>query len=216
MPVGSIALLVVAVLIYFGVAHRVLDRMRLDDRTALAFVVAMIIGSFLNFTLLTRPVELLVNVGGGLVPIVLAVYLVVTADEAREKTRAVLAMLVTGAAVYGTAKILPPEPTQNFLIDPTFIFAAIAGITGYLAGRSRRSSFIAGSTGIVLADLAQLAELLFRGIPGRTWIGGAGAFDSVVLAGIIAVLLAELVGETREKLQGGARQPSGKGGEGSG
>jgi hypothetical protein len=36
-------------------------------------------------------------------------------------------------------------------------------------------------------------------------IGGAGAFDSLILAGILAVLLAELVGETRERLQGGPK-----------
>ena len=34
-------------------------------------------------------------------------------------------------------------------------------------------------------------------------IGGAGIFDSIVLAGLVAVLLAEILGETRERLQGG-------------
>ncbi|MDF2875733.1 MAG: hypothetical protein K0R22_2416, partial [Sporomusa sp.] len=41
------------------------------------------------------------------------------------------------------------------------------------------------------------------GIPGTTAIGGAGAFDVTIIAGIVAVMIAELVGETREKLQGG-------------
>jgi len=34
-------------------------------------------------------------------------------------------------------------------------------------------------------------------------IGGGGAFDAVVIAGLLAVLLAEFIGETREWLQGG-------------
>ena len=34
-------------------------------------------------------------------------------------------------------------------------------------------------------------------------IGGAGIFDTIVIAGFIAVGLAEFVGETRERLQGG-------------
>lgn len=34
-------------------------------------------------------------------------------------------------------------------------------------------------------------------------IGGAGAFDSLILAGILALLLAEVIGETLERVQGG-------------
>ena len=33
--------------------------------------------------------------------------------------------------------------------------------------------------------------------------GGAGAFDATVIAGVFAVVLAEVIGETREKIQGG-------------
>jgi len=34
-------------------------------------------------------------------------------------------------------------------------------------------------------------------------VGGAGVFDQVVIAGVLAVGLAEIVGETRERLGGG-------------
>jgi hypothetical protein len=36
-------------------------------------------------------------------------------------------------------------------------------------------------------------------------IGGAGAFDAIVLAGIVAILLAELIGESLERLTGGPK-----------
>ena len=42
----------------------------------------------------------------------------------------------------------------------------------------------------------------------RTAIGGAGVFDAMIVAGIIAVALAEIVGETRERLSGGPGVPS--------
>jgi hypothetical protein len=48
-----------------------------------------------------------------------------------------------------------------------------------------------------------MVTIIGMGVPGTTAIGGAGAFDVVVIAGIVAVMVAELVGETREKLQGG-------------
>ncbi len=204
MPIGIIALLAAAILIYFGLAHRVLDRMRLNDRTALAFIVAFIVGGFLNVTIVRAP-ELTLNIGGGLVPVALAVYLLTTADEAAERTRGTIAAIVTGAAIYGLAKLLPAEPPA-MLIDSLYVVGIVAGIVGYIAGRSRRGSFVAGTVGVVLADLFQYVELLVRRIPGRTWIGGAGAFDAVIIAGIIAVVLAELFGEARERLQGGTNK----------
>jgi len=194
MPIGIIALLAAAILVYFGLAHRVLDRMRLNDRTALAFILALIVGGFMNVTLIRSP-ELTLNIGGGLVPLALAIYLLVTADEAGEKTRGTIAAIATGAAIYALAKLLPAEPPAMFL-DTLYV-------VGIVAGRSRRGSFVAGTVGVVLADLFHYIELLARRTPGRTWIGGAGAFDAVVIAGIIAVVLAELVGESRERLQGG-------------
>lgn len=202
MPAGTITLLVVAVLVYFGVAQRVLDRMRLTDRAALGFILAMIVGSFFNITLVRVPAELRLNLGGGIVPLILAGYLITTADETREKWRALMAALISGVAVYIAAKIVPPEE-QFMVIDPLYVFSAVAGVVGYLAGRSRRSAFVAGTVGIVIADVFHYVELIVRRIPGRTWIGGAGAFDAVVIAGLLAVVLAEVVGEAREKIQGG-------------
>lgn len=204
MPVGVVILLVVAVLVYFGLLHRVLDRMRLDDRTALFVVFLMILGSFFNLTILRRP-QLVINVGGALVPLGIAVYLVSTADTTREKVRGTAAAFISGAAVYLAMKLLNPEE-QTMVIDPSYFFALIGGVVGYLSGRSRRSSFIAGTMGVVLADVAHYVEISVRRIPGRTWIGGAGAFDAVVIAGILAVGLAEVVGETREYV---ARGPLG-------
>ena len=210
MPVGVIVLLIVAILVYFGLLHRVLDRMRLDDRTALFILFLMILGSFFNLTILRNP-ALIINIGGALIPIGIAVYLIATADEAKEKTRGVLAAVLSGAAIYGAMKLLNPEE-QTMVIDPTYFFGIIAGVIGYLAGRSRRSAFVGGTMGVILADVAHYVEISVRRIPGRTWLGGAGVFDSVVIAGLLGVALAEIVGETREFI---ARGPL-KAGEASG
>jgi uncharacterized membrane protein len=207
MPVGVIVLLIVAILVYFGLLHRVLDRMRLDDRTALLLIFLMVLGSFLNLTLLRRP-ALIVNLGGAIVPIGVAVYLVTTADTKREKIRGMVAALISGSAIYLSMKLLNPEE-QTMIIEPSYFFAVVAAVVGYLSGRSRRSAFIAGSMGVVLADIAHYVEIAVRGIPGRTWIGGAGAFDTVVLAGLLAVALAEIVGETREYMARGPLPGSG-------
>lgn len=204
LPIGSILLVVVAVLIYFGLAERVLDRMRLTDRTALGFLLLIILGSFLNIPVARNP-ELIVNVGGALVPLALVIYLIAGADTSRERGRAVLGAFTTGAAVYGLGKLMTAGPEAVSYIDPTYVFGIVAAVVAYLSGRSRRGAFVAGTMGIIIADLATHGEMLIRRVPGRTWLGGAGAFDATIVAGVLAVLLAEIVGETRERLQGGPR-----------
>lgn len=201
MPLGMILLVVVGVLIYLGFAHRVLDRLRLTDKQALIFIGTILIGGFIPDIPLTENVG--INIGGGILPIFLIGYLLVKANTVREKSRAVIALLITTVIVYGATKIVPVEPTYAILLDPMYIFALIAGIVGYLAGRSRRSAFIAGAGSMVLVDIVSRIELALVGGRGALVIGGAGAFDAIIISGIIAVALAEVVGETREKLQGG-------------
>jgi uncharacterized membrane protein len=202
MPIGMIILLVVGVLVYFGVAHRILDRMRLTDKQALLFIAAVIVGSFIDIPIMRAPVEVTMNVGGALLPILLSIWLIFKADETAERVRAILAAILVAAVVSLGSRYLPYEP-ENMFLDPKIIYGISAGLIAYLAGRSRRSAFVGGVLGIVLSDIVHMVTIIGLGIPGTTDIGGAGAFDVVMIAGIIAVMVAELVGETREKIQGG-------------
>ncbi len=199
-PLGLIALIVVSILIYFGAAHRVLDRMRMSDRAALAVIVAIIAGSFVDIPISSR---ITVNLGG-LVAVGMAVYILAGAGTVYEKVRAVAAAVVTALALFIAARYLGAEPETMF-IDPIYIYPLVAGIVGYLAGRSRRGAFFAAVMAVLSLDIAQYFYLVNSGVRGIVHIGGAGAFDSLILAGILAVLLAELVGETLERLQGGPK-----------
>ena len=201
MPVGMIILLVVSILVFIGLGQRVLDRLGLTDRAALLFIGAMLIGGFLPDISLTQTLS--INIGGGIIPIVLVGYLFYRAGTAAEKSRAALAMLISAVAVYGLLKIMPLEPTYAFLLDPLYVVAILAGVAGYLAGRSRRSAFIAGVGALVLNDIFTRLELFFTGGSSNLVIGGAGIFDAIPIAGFIALGLAELIGEVRERLGGG-------------
>ncbi|MBM7854638.1 putative membrane protein [Desulfohalotomaculum tongense] len=207
-PFGLIALIVVSFLIYFGLAHRVLDRMRLSDKAALGIIVALIIGSFITIPLPLGNIRASINVGGGIIPVALAIYLLSKAGTRKEWVRAIVATVVTGLVVYYVGSLVMrglPEPAGRFgVIDSLYLYPLVAGITGYLAGRSRRSAFIAATLGVVLVDVFHFVWLVRSGATGGTVaIGGAGAFDVTVLSGIVAVLLAEIFGELRERLQGG-------------
>ncbi len=198
LPIGVILLVIIAILIFFGILHRVLDRMRLSDRAALAIIVAMAAGTFFDVTLLQTPVTVKINIGGGVIPIIVAIWLIVTADEATEKTRSVLAALVTGGVVWGLSKILTPDE-QLMRVSPMLVYGLAAGIIAALSGRSRRAAFVGGLGGIVIADIFHWIELAVTGVPGTVFFGGAGAFDSSVISAVLAVGLIEIVGEAREK-----------------
>ncbi len=202
MPIGMIILLVAGVLVYFGLAQRILDRMRLTDKQALLFIAAVIIGSFFDIPVMQTPAVVSINVGGALLPALLAVWLIYKADETAERVRAVLASFLVAGVIWLGSRYLPYEP-ENMVIDPKLIYGIAAGLIAYLAGRSRRSAFIGGVLGIIFSDIAHMITIMRMGIAGTTSIGGAGAFDVVMIAGLVAVMTAELVGETREKLQGG-------------
>ncbi|MCG8400457.1 MAG: DUF1614 domain-containing protein [Firmicutes bacterium] len=209
LPVGIIVLLVVSLLIYFGLAQRVLDRLRLSDRAALVIIAALIVGSFIDIPLATGRYDVSVNVGGALVPVGVAIYLLVRAGTSKEWGRALIGALITGAVIYGVGFYFgrgDTEPGGRFFgyLDALWVYPIIGGLVAYLAGRSRRSAFIAATLGLVFVDLAYMVWLVYTGAPaGTVAVGGAGAFDGIVLAGIVAVLLAEAIGETRERLQGG-------------
>ena len=204
MPTGTALLLIVAALIYFGVGQRLLDRMQLTDTQALIAIALMIGGSFITIPLYQGRTSVNLNVGGAVVPLALVIYLLVRADTARERIRSLVAALVTGGIVYGVSQFTDFDPSSpSLFIDPLWLFSIVAGVVGYLSGRSRRASFIAGVLGILTVDIVHLGLALANNMATRVVLGGAGVFDATIVAGLIAVALAEFVGETRERIAGG-------------
>jgi stage II sporulation protein P len=202
LPLGIIVLVLAAALFYLGVAHRVLDRLRLTDRAAFLILGALVLGGLLP-TVQVAP-TLSVDLGGALIPLGVAAYLVFTADTRAEKIRSVLAAFVVAGVVWWSDKLLPFEPGAlrgPVDLDPIFVPGLVAAIVAYITGRSRRGAFVGATGGVVLTDVASALENLLRGVRGAVVaVGGGGVFDTVVLSGLLAVVLAEVVGEAREWL----------------
>ncbi|MBC7341554.1 MAG: DUF1614 domain-containing protein [Clostridia bacterium] len=206
MPVGAATLIAISILIYLGLAHRVLDRMRLTDRQALWVLGLMAIGSFINLPLGFRNLRMEINLGGAIIPVGVAVFLVATAGSRWEAARALVATAGTSVGLWVLNRyVLLPDPWHGAIagIDPVLADPIIAGVVAFLLGRSRRAAFVAATIGVLLLDIFNLGWLLRSGLPGVVAIGGAGAFDAIVIAGVISVLLAETAGELRERLQRG-------------
>ncbi|GAB6136942.1 DUF1614 domain-containing protein [Halanaerobaculum tunisiense] len=198
MPIGVVILVGLELLIYFGVAEEMLKHLGIDRQTILLFLAAMIIGSFIDLPLSDAP-RVEINVGGAIIPLILAGYLLTRVDNSSQLIRALFAVLATGGAIFALTKLYQFEEGHT-LLDTNFLFPIVAGVVAYLVGRSRRVAFIAGTLGFVVYDLFHLLQVTMAGIPADIRIGGAGIFDSIVISGLLAVLLAELVGESRERL----------------
>ncbi len=208
MSFGFILLIVVAILVMFGVGQRALDRLRLTDKQAMLFVALIIVGGIIPDIQVTPLFAF--NIGGALVPLGLSIYLIAKAETAWEKWRSLIGAVVAGGAVFALGRLLPAEPEQT-QIDPNYLYGIAAAVVAYVLGRSRRASFIAGTVGMLLADTAQAVINWSQGIDQALILGGAGAFDAVVIAGVLAVLLAELFGELIERATRGAHTGEEKG-----
>ena len=196
MSISLILLAAVSALVLLGVAQRVLDRMQLTDRAALLIAAAIFFGSLIPDI---RLGPVLFNVGGFLVPLGVCVYLLIKTDTAKEVNRALIGSVLTGAAVFLMGRWLPSEPEQ-MLVDPHYLYGIAGGVIAYILGRSRRAAFICGVLGVTLADIATAAINWAQGIDSTLSLGVAGAMDTIVISGLLAVLLAELVGEIIERM----------------
>ena len=203
MTVGLILLIVTGLLIAFGAGQRALDRLRLTDAQAYVFIALIIV---LGFVLEIPLGRVNVNLGGCLLPLGLSVYLFVKADSAWERWRSIIAALVTGAAVWALMRFLPDEP-ETMPVEPNWLYGIAAAVAAYVLGRSRRCAFIGGVTGVLLAQTASVIPVWLQGVDQTLVLGGAGAFDAVVVAGFLGVMLAEIVGEITERIVRGRKRP---------
>ena len=203
MSVGMILLTVTAILVFFGVAQRVLDKLYLTDRAALLLIALMFFGTLLPSVTLGRVV---VSIGGAVIPLGICLYLLIRADTGREKARALLGAVITAGVVYLIGVLMPEEP-EAIIVDPMFLYGIAGGVVAYALGRSRRAAFICGVLGVLLADTAVAVLNWQKGIEQPLVLGGAGVFDAAVIAGLLGVVLAELVGEVLERISRGSEPP---------
>ena len=202
---GLIMLRAPGLLILFGVGQRVLDRLRLTGVQAIAFIALIIGGGFLPDIPVTD--RFAFNIGGALVPLVLCAWLWIRAGSARERARCLVASVITGIAVFLLGRYLPADP-QALPIEPGYAYGIAAGLIAWVLGRSRRGAFIAGTLGVMLANVGSWLYARSLGADQSLVLGGAGGYDVIVIAGLLAVLISELVGELVERITRGRDKPA--------
>lgn len=136
-----------------------------------------------------RETTVAVNVGGCVVPVALAVYEGVALSS---QPRALFAMLAAGLVNVAVCyKLAKPVAGVGIVLPPIVPAAVACAIALVLAPAAATPvAFVAGVAGpLVGADLLHLRDL-DRIASGMVSIGGAGTFDGILLAGILALYLA--------------------------
>jgi len=130
-----------------------------------------------------------VNVGGGIIPSVMSLYLL---NRYGLWVKGAVAIAIVAAVCNRLA-----QPTAGLGIAlPIFVPVIITAVVALLLSRQRAAplAYIAGSLGTLIgADLLNLGKIDGLGAPIAS-IGGAGTFDGIFLVGILAVLIAALMG----------------------
>ncbi len=197
---GVTVLIILLALVYLGLLERVLERMRLTRKAALIILLMAVLGS--RMPVIPLAAGLSINLGGMLVPLGVAVYLLATVETAAERTRSLLTIAAVTVVVWIIDRLFPIRPGAFALdIDPLYLPAVVAAVVAYSLGRSRRSAFIGALLGVLLIDLIAWGENLIRGFREvQVILGSGGVFGAALISGVLAVLLAEAVGEIRERL----------------
>jgi uncharacterized membrane protein len=128
---------------------------------------------------------LAINVGGGLIPSLLSVYLIAK--------NGILRSAAIGIAIVAAACYMLAYPVEGIGIAlPIFYPPVIAAVVALLLSRTHAAplAYISGTMGTLIgADLLNLDKVQALGAPVMS-IGGAGTFDGIFVTGLVAVLLA--------------------------
>jgi len=204
-------LVVLVTLLEIGALNSAYRRLGLPPRVAMLVLLASLFGSYLNIPVARLPEAhivarafvdafgmsylvpqvvdwpgtiVAVNVGGALIPALLSIYLVI-AD--RLYFEAAVATAIVAVVVHALAT---PIPGVGISV-PVFWPPVLAAVAALILSRRYAAplAYVAGSIGVLIgADLTNLDKLQSLGAPVAS-IGGAGTFDGVFLAGVVAVLL---------------------------
>jgi uncharacterized membrane protein len=205
--------LAVIILIEINVLAYAFHKMGVNHRYVFALLLLSLLGSYINIPVYHVPPEhvgtgstvffygvphvvtgapgtvIAINLGGAIIPTVLAVYLTV---KNRLYLRALLGTAIAALIFHRMAHLVPGVGIAVPILVPALVALGIGLILSWR--HAPALAYIVGTMGTLIgADLANLGKLEGIGAPVAS-IGGAGTFDGIFLTGILAVLLAGLMG----------------------
>lgn len=198
MSFSFIVLNIIIIALLLGAGNRLLDKMRMTDRGATIFLIAMVIALFIPDIHIGK--YFVFNVGGFIFPLGLSIYLLISCGFSKDLLRAVLGSVLTAGLILLIQFLMPSETPQDVVINNVWLYGIVAGLIAYALGRSRRNALICSVLGLILSSVIQFVVNVASGVPSVLALGTAGGLDTIILASLISVGLAEAVGTIAESV----------------
>jgi len=207
--------LALIILIEINVLTYAFHKMGVNHRYVFALLLLSLLGSYINIPVYQLPPEHLrsggtvfffgvptmipmvteapgtviaVNLGGAVIPIFLAVYLIVSNGL---YLRALVGTAIAAVIFHHMAHLVPGVGIAVPILVPALVALGLGLILSWR--HTPALAYVVGTLGTLIgADLTNLGKLQGLGAPVAS-IGGAGTFDGIFLTGILAVLLAGLM-----------------------
>jgi uncharacterized membrane protein len=210
--------LALIILIEINVLTYAFHKMGVNHRYVFTLLLLSLLGSYINIPVYQLPPEsvggtvyffdapymvpmltkapgtvIAVNLGGAVIPTFLAVYLIVKNGL---YLRALMGTAIAAVIFHHMAHLVPGVGIAVPILVPALVALGLGLILSWR--HAPALAYVVGTLGTLIgADLANLSKLRGLGAPVAS-IGGAGTFDGIFLTGILAVLLAGLMGPTRQ------------------
>lgn len=184
------------ILLMFGAGQRILDQMRLNDKQAILVLLSILIGIIIPPIYIGK--YFCFSIGGFLIPFIICIYMLISAGFSRDLLRAVIGTILVAGIVYALEWIMPSATPEDIIIDPMYIYGAVAGVVAYVLGRSRRNAFVCSVLGISLAMTIQFIVNMCMKTPTVLGLGVGGAFGTIIVSTILSVGLCEFMGRAFE------------------
>lgn len=192
---GVITFLAIILYVIFGGIYRAFQRVGFTQGEAALILLGTFIGGRINLRLFeVNDWVLAINVGGAIVPIVVAVIVL-------RRNPSLVTEAFAGAAIVALVTYLVTTPTEQGIVSPFPLYllpiATAAGLSLVAFWREEAQAaplaYMIGTLGAVIgADVFRLAAFLSQtpdDPPGFASIGGGAVLDMVYLTGILAVAL---------------------------
>ena len=216
LAVLSFLFVVLLALVEAGVLHYAGQRVGVSRWTVYLLLLFSLLGSYVNIPIVRLPPEeivsdqivhvygvayvvpvvedwagtlLAVNLGGAVVPTLLSLYLWI---KNRLFWQGLLAIAIVAVCVHLMAQPVHGVGIAEPVFVPPLVATAVALMISWTHGPAL--AYIGGSLGTLIgADLLNLGKLPGLGAPIAS-IGGAGTYDGIFVTGLMALLLASLLG----------------------
>jgi uncharacterized membrane protein len=210
------ALAIIAALIQIGLIRYVYTRLGISPLSALLLLLASLFGAYVNIPIAQLqgqtevvgrrvdyfgfeyvvPTEvdwpgtiIAINLGGAVIPIALSLYLLFKNSI---WLPAFIATVVVSAVCYAVAEPVRGAGIAIPIFIPPLVACAVSCIVAW--SQAAPVAYVSGSLGTLIgADLMNFSAIRDLGTPVAS-IGGAGTFDGIFVTGIVAVVLASIIG----------------------